>query len=149
MGLLIIAGGLCTSLALNVTLFIAVSGWIATRVQRAPRRWALIGLALVGFGILSMLAPRMFPVALIPLIRKVAIFASFWVVSIFISVVTLHPIILSVINPPGVTPRSRIPQWLRLSARAIALALVGALVLWGFNTIQVWQLPLDGTEHSA
>jgi predicted RND superfamily exporter protein len=39
-------------------------------------------------------------VAPIPLIQKVAIFASFWVVSIFISVVTLHPIILSYINPP-------------------------------------------------
>jgi predicted RND superfamily exporter protein len=39
-------------------------------------------------------------VAPIPLIQKVAIFASFWVVSIFISVVTLHPIILSFINPP-------------------------------------------------
>jgi len=39
-------------------------------------------------------------VAPIPLIQKVAIFASFWVVSIFISVVTLHPIILSFIDPP-------------------------------------------------
>jgi predicted RND superfamily exporter protein len=39
-------------------------------------------------------------VAPIPLIQKVAIFASFWVISIFISVVTLHPIILSYINPP-------------------------------------------------
>jgi predicted RND superfamily exporter protein len=34
-------------------------------------------------------------VAPIPLIQKIAIFASFWVVSIFISVVTLHPIILT------------------------------------------------------
>lgn len=40
-------------------------------------------------------------VAPIPLIQKVAIFASFWVVSIFISVVTLHPIILGYINPPA------------------------------------------------
>jgi predicted RND superfamily exporter protein len=39
-------------------------------------------------------------VAPIPLIQKVAIFASFWVISIFISVVTLHPIILSYIDPP-------------------------------------------------
>jgi predicted RND superfamily exporter protein len=39
-------------------------------------------------------------VAPIPLIQKVAIFASFWVVSIFISVVTLHPIILKAIDPP-------------------------------------------------
>jgi predicted RND superfamily exporter protein len=39
-------------------------------------------------------------VAPIPLIQKVAIFASFWVVSIFVSVVTLHPIILKWIDPP-------------------------------------------------
>ena len=39
-------------------------------------------------------------VAPIPLIQKVAIFASFWIVSIFISVVTLHPVILSYIQPP-------------------------------------------------
>ncbi len=39
-------------------------------------------------------------VAPIPLIQKVAVFASFWVVSIFISVVTLHPIILKWIDPP-------------------------------------------------
>jgi hypothetical protein len=38
----------------------------------------------------------------IPLIQKVAVFSSFWIVSIFVSVVTLHPIILSVISPPGV-----------------------------------------------
>lgn len=39
-------------------------------------------------------------VAPIPLVQKIAIFASFWVVSIFISVVTLHPIILAYIDPP-------------------------------------------------
>ncbi|HYD48844.1 MAG TPA: MMPL family transporter [Terriglobales bacterium] len=39
-------------------------------------------------------------VAPIPLIQKVAIFASFWVVSNFISVVTLHPIVLAYIDPP-------------------------------------------------
>src|SRR5664279_1729682 len=39
-------------------------------------------------------------IAPIPLIQKVAIFASFWIVSIFISVVTLHPVILSYIEPP-------------------------------------------------
>jgi predicted RND superfamily exporter protein len=41
-------------------------------------------------------------IAPIPLIQKVAIFASFWIISIFISVVTLHPIILSYIDPPPV-----------------------------------------------
>src|SRR6202158_3412083 len=39
-------------------------------------------------------------VAPIPLIQKVSIFSSFWIVSIFISVVTLHPVILSYIQPP-------------------------------------------------
>jgi predicted RND superfamily exporter protein len=38
----------------------------------------------------------------IPLIQKVAIFSCFWIFSILVSVVTLHPIILSVISPPGV-----------------------------------------------
>jgi predicted RND superfamily exporter protein len=42
-------------------------------------------------------------VAPIPLIQKVAIFASFWIISIFISVITLHPIILSYIDPPPQT----------------------------------------------
>lgn len=39
-------------------------------------------------------------IAPIPLIQKVALFASFWIISIFISVVTLHPIILAYIDPP-------------------------------------------------
>jgi predicted RND superfamily exporter protein len=43
-------------------------------------------------------------IAPIPLIQKVAIFASFWIISIFISVVTLHPIILSYIDPPPQPP---------------------------------------------
>ena len=38
----------------------------------------------------------------IPLIQKVALFSCFWIFSILISVVTLHPIILSATNPPGV-----------------------------------------------
>src|SRR5262249_59182557 len=59
-----------------------------------------------GFGILVV------AIAPIPLIQKVAVFSSFWVISIFISVVTLHPIILSVINPPGVHD-ARYPAWAR------------------------------------
>jgi predicted RND superfamily exporter protein len=51
-------------------------------------------------------------IAPIPLIQKCAIFSSFWIVSIFISVVTLHPIILSVTTPPGV--RSSMPGWARV-----------------------------------
>jgi predicted RND superfamily exporter protein len=37
----------------------------------------------------------------IPLIQKVAIFSCFWIFSILVSVVTLHPIILSATKPPG------------------------------------------------
>jgi hypothetical protein len=55
---------------------------------------AMSGIATDGIGLLVI------AVAPIPLIQKTAIFASFWVISIFISVVTLHPIILSYINPP-------------------------------------------------
>jgi len=39
-------------------------------------------------------------VASIPLMQKLAYVASFWIISIFLSVVTLHPIILSYVRPP-------------------------------------------------
>src|SRR5215475_11329799 len=55
---------------------------------------AMSGIVADGMGLLIV------AVAPIPLIQKVAIFASFWIVSIFISVVTLHPIILAFIKPP-------------------------------------------------
>ncbi len=58
---------------------------------------AIAAIVTDGLGILLVaLAP-------IPLIQKVAIFASFWIVSIFVSVVTLHPIILYYIKPPKAT----------------------------------------------
>jgi uncharacterized protein len=76
-----------------------------------------------GFGILIV------AIAPIPLIQKVAVFSSFWVISIFVSVVTLHPIILSVINPPGVHDR-RYPAWARWLGHA-TLAVAGAIVLVG------------------
>jgi predicted RND superfamily exporter protein len=75
-----------------------------------------------GFGILVV------AIAPIPLIQKVAVFSSFWVISIFVSVVTLHPIILSVINPPGVHER-RYPAFARLLARGV-LIVVGAAFAW-------------------
>lgn len=49
----------------------------------------------------------------IPLIQKVAVFSSLWIASILVSVVTLHPIILSVTNPPGVHDTTY-PAWARL-----------------------------------
>jgi predicted RND superfamily exporter protein len=39
-------------------------------------------------------------VATIPLMQKLAFVAAFWILSIFLSVVTLHPIILSLVRPP-------------------------------------------------
>jgi predicted RND superfamily exporter protein len=39
-------------------------------------------------------------VASIPLMQKLAFVAAFWIISIFFSVVTLHPIILSFVRPP-------------------------------------------------
>ena len=39
-------------------------------------------------------------VASIPLMQKLAFVACFWIVSIFLSVVTLHPIILASVRPP-------------------------------------------------
>src|SRR5262249_16133767 len=42
----------------------------------------------------------------IPLIQKLAYVSSFWVFTIFISVVTLHPIILYYIPPPPHDPKA-------------------------------------------
>jgi predicted RND superfamily exporter protein len=40
-------------------------------------------------------------VASIPLMQKLSYVAAFWILSIFLSVVTLHPIILSFVRPPA------------------------------------------------
>ncbi len=59
---------------------------------------AIAAIVTDGLGILLVaLAP-------IPLIQKVALFASFWIVSILVSVVTLHPIILWYTKPPAENP---------------------------------------------
>jgi predicted RND superfamily exporter protein len=46
-------------------------------------------------------------VASIPLMQKLAFVASFWIISIFLSVVTLHPIILTYVPPPRVPTAAR------------------------------------------
>jgi predicted RND superfamily exporter protein len=79
-----------------------------------------------GFGILVV------AIAPIPLIQKVALFSSFWVISIFVSVVTLHPIILSVINPPGMHEQ-RYPAWARWLGRIIRWVCGAALVLYALQ----------------
>ncbi|MBI1814609.1 MAG: MMPL family transporter [Deltaproteobacteria bacterium] len=45
-------------------------------------------------------------VASIPLMQKLAFVAAFWILSIFLSVVTLHPIILSFVRPPKHEPKA-------------------------------------------
>src|SRR6266849_1945162 len=61
---------------------------------------AIVSIAADGFAILTL------ALAHIPLIQKLAYVSSFWVFTIFISVVTLHPIILYFIPPPPQDPKS-------------------------------------------
>ncbi len=76
-------------------------------------------------------------VAPIPLIQKVALFASFWILSIFISVVTLHPIILAYIEPP---PRPTGNEKVRLSDK-IYNSLTDA-VIWASEGWRRWAVVL-------
>lgn len=55
---------------------------------------AMVSLMADGLATLTLLVAR------IPLIQKLAILCSFWIISIFVSVVTLHPIILAYTPPP-------------------------------------------------
>src|SRR3989475_749595 len=71
-------------------------------------------------------------IAPIPLIQKIAVFSSFWIVSIIVSVVTLHPIILSVINPPGVH-EARYPAWSRWLGRGLLLVTGGLFALYALS----------------
>ena len=87
---------------------------------------AMSGIACDGMGLLVV------AIAPIPLIQKVAIFASFWIISIFVSVVSLHPIILAYIKPPpDHVPRSQEKTGVGLwTARAITYSsVIGAIAL--------------------
>lgn len=86
---------------------------------------AMSGIVTDGIGLLIV------AVAPIPLIQKVAIFASFWIISIFISVVTLHPIILSYIDPP---PQ---PTTVPLEQRVPFGIWTARAILWGVIAIAV------------
>jgi predicted RND superfamily exporter protein len=61
---------------------------------------ALVSIAADGFAILSL------AVAHIPLVQKLAVVSSFWIFTISISVVTLHPIILTFLHPPRHDPKA-------------------------------------------
>ena len=85
---------------------------------------AMSGIVTDGIGLLIV------AVAPIPLIQKVSIFASFWIVSIFISVVTLHPILLSYIDPPP-QPTEHVQRQAPMNiwaARSIIYAAIAAAV---------------------
>jgi predicted RND superfamily exporter protein len=85
---------------------------------------AMSGIVTDGIGLLIV------AVAPIPLIQKVSIFASFWIVSIFISVVTLHPILLSYINPP--------PAPTEHAVRATRVNIwVARLIMWAVCAIAI------------
>ncbi|TMB21932.1 MAG: hypothetical protein E6J71_07555 [Deltaproteobacteria bacterium] len=77
---------------------------------------AMVSLLADGLAILTLLVAR------IPIIQKLAILCSFWIISIFVSVVTLHPIILSFTPPPaeehvsGRTPLERFMSWMMVVA---------------------------------
>jgi len=67
----------------------------------------------------------------IPLIQKVALFSCFWIFSILISVVTLHPIILSATKPPGAP--STWPRWLQMIGWCVL-----ALVALAFGSVALY-----------
>src|SRR5439155_22380162 len=91
---------------------------------------AMVSILADGLAILTLLVAR------IPIIQKLAILCSFWIISIFISVVTLHPIILSFTPPPAgehVSGRSaleRFMSWMMMVA-------IGWL-LWLYDYIPGW-----------
>src|SRR5947207_1630192 len=91
---------------------------------------AMVSILADGLAILTLLVAR------IPIIQKLAILCSFWIISIFISVVTLHPIILSFTPPPaeehvsGRTPLERFMSWMMVVAIAWLLSLYGYIPGW-------------------
>src|SRR5215831_7266801 len=101
---------------------------------------AMVSLLADGLATLTLLVAR------IPLIQKLAILCSFWIISIFISVVTLHPIILSFTNPPEEFDPARkgtlerFMSWMMVVAVAWLLTLFGhlpAVTLLSVGTLEV------------
>src|SRR6185295_13578843 len=95
---------------------------------------AMVSILADGVAILTLLVAR------IPIIQKLAILCSFWIISIFISVVTLHPIILSFTPPPaeehvsGRTPLERFMSWM-------AVVAIGWL-FWLYEYIPGWPVAI-------
>jgi hypothetical protein len=90
---------------------------------------AMVSILADGLAILTLLVAR------IPIIQKLAILCSFWIISIFISVVTLHPIILSFTPPPeehvsGKGALERFMAWMMVVAVA--------WLFWLYEYIPAW-----------
>src|SRR6266481_1251636 len=91
---------------------------------------AMVSILADGLALLTLLVAR------IPIIQKLAVLCSFWIISIFISVVTLHPIILSLTPPPspehisGRTPLERFMSWMMMVAITWLLWLYGNIPGW-------------------
>ncbi|HEY8518122.1 MAG TPA: MMPL family transporter [Candidatus Binatia bacterium] len=97
---------------------------------------AIAAIVTDGLGILLVaLAP-------IPLIQKVALFASFWIISIFISVVTLHPIILAYIDPPAAPGHDTDDRWSEKFYKAITDFTIWSSAGWRRYAVLVMTLVL-------
>ena len=90
---------------------------------------SMVSILADGLAVLTLLVAR------IPIIQKLAILCSFWIISIFISVVTLHPIILSFTPPPEESPSGtgaleRFMSWMVLATIA--------WLFWLYDLIPGW-----------
>lgn len=98
---------------------------------------ALVSIASDGLAILTL------ALAHIPLIQKLAYVSSFWVFTISISVVTMHPIILSVIPPPPHDPKAgtrfsdRLYNMINRAMVKISQGTARTVVIGGFTVAMV------------
>ncbi|MFQ5665627.1 MAG: RND family transporter [Candidatus Binatia bacterium] len=116
---------------------------------------AMVSIVADGLAILTI------AVASIPLMQKLAFVASFWIISIFLSVVTLHPIILSYVRPPQeqLGGRRRVSDALyegvsraliTIGTGSMRWAVVGVFaVVMGFGLYFAHQLKVGDTELGA
>jgi hypothetical protein len=109
---------------------------------------AMVSLLADGFAILTLLVAR------IPIIQKLAILCSFWIISIFVSVVTLHPIILSFTPPPEEHESwsgalERFMSWMILAAISWLFWLYGNLIHDGRIVIAFVAVALFGVGMEA
>ena len=67
---------------------------------------ALLAIVTDGLGVLTI------AIATIPLMQKLAYVSSFWIISIFIGVAVVNPIILSYMKPPALDENIQVRNWL-------------------------------------